>query len=314
MAASPSSTQNSVYRFVSNDLTLRIAAVDATEVVRQMQALQKTLPLATLGVGRAMVGAILLAAQLKEGQEVGLLFRGNGPLGTIYAEASSDGAVRGYCPEPLYQAPNAADAMNLGQAMGHGTLSVVRHQPFQRQPFHARGGFGAHAGTVAMVSGEVGDDIAHYLHQSHQIRSVVSLGVYLDVFGQARAAGGVMIEVMPGVEEEVVDLLQKNAAQATTPVSKRLLEGASPEDLIADYLRGIPVTRIPHQAQIRYHCPCTLDRVKRALTTLGTGGLAEMVEENHAAQITCQVCGRQYQLEISELTALLQEVRRNSLH
>ncbi len=158
-----------VQRFVSNDFTLRIAAVNATAVVQQMQSLQQSQALATMGVGRAMVGALLMASQLKEGQEVGLLFKGNGPIASVYAEATFDGNVRGYCPSPSYIPPQPEDLLNLGKAIGQGTLSVARHQPFQRQPHH---------GTVGLVSGEIGDDLAHYLHQSHQIRSVVSLGVF----------------------------------------------------------------------------------------------------------------------------------------
>lgn len=303
---SPSeSTPNRVHRFVSNDLTLRIAAVNATAVVQQMQNLQQSQALATMGVGRAMVGALLMASQLKEGQDVGLLFKGNGPLKSLYAEATFDGQVRGYCPTADYSAPKVDDLLNLGKALGQGTLSVARHQPFQRQPHH---------GTVKLVSGEIGDDLAHYLHQSHQIRSVVSLGVFLDTFGMPKAAGGVLIEVMPGVEEEVVDLLQANSAKVKIPVSKLLLDGAKAEDLLSVYLDGIEFTEIPHEHPVRYHCPCTVERVKRALTTLGDGGLKDMIEEDQQAQITCQVCGRQYQLELDDLVEIREELRRNSMH
>lgn len=294
-----------VHRFVSNDLTLRIAAVNATSVVQQMQNLQQARALATMGVGRAMVGAMLMASQLKEGQEVGLLFKGNGPLASVYAESNFDGQVRGYCPCSQYEAPQGGDLLNLGKALGQGTLSVTRHLPFQRQPHH---------GTVKMVTGEIGDDIAHYLHQSHQIRSVVSLGVFLDTFGMPRAAGGVLIEVMPGVEEEVVDLLQSNSQKVKVPVSKMLLDGAKPADLLSTYLEGIPFTSIPHEHEIRYHCPCTVERVKRALTTFGESGLNDMIKEDKQAEVTCQVCGKQYQLELDELVELREELRRNSMH
>lgn len=295
----------SVERFVTNDFTVRIAAVDATDVVKEMQALQQTLPLATLGVGRAMVGALLMASQLKEGQEVGLLLKGNGPIGTIYAEASFDGSVRGYSPNPSYQAPDQVDAVNLSKAMGFGTLTVARHQPFQRQPFN---------GTVEMVSGEVGDDIAHYLHQSHQIRSIVSLGVYLDTFGQVKSAGGVIIEVMPGVEDDVINKIEKNVETHAISVSKILLEGGTPEDLVKPYLEGIPFTRLPHDHPMRYYCPCTVERVKRALTTLGVEGLQEMIDDNKPADITCEVCGRKYQLSVEELSDLREELRKSQMH
>src|SRR6185312_2289727 len=183
-------TMMKVHRYVTNDFTVRVAAVDATEVVSEMQAISGAYPLATIGVGRAMIAALLMASQLKDKQEVGILLKGNGPLGSLYAHATYEGQVRGYCPHPQFQAPDPQDALNLKKALGFGHLTVTRQQPFQKQPHH---------GTVEMVSGEVGDDIAHYLHQSHQIRSLVSVGVYLDVYGKVKAAGGVLLEVMPGV-------------------------------------------------------------------------------------------------------------------
>lgn len=282
-----------------------MAAVDASDVVREMQGLQSAGPLASVGVGRAMVGALLMAAQLKEGQEVGVLLKGNGPLGSIYAEASFDGQVRGYCPHPNYQAPNSEDFLNLKKAMGFGTLTVARHQPFQRQPFH---------GTVEMVSGEVGEDLAHYLHQSQQIRSIVSLGVYLDSYGKVKTAGGVIIEVMPGVEDEVVDLIHKNVEKKSISVSKILLNGGKPVDLVSPYVEGIELTEIPHDFEVKYFCPCTTDRVKRALSTLGVEGLQEMIDEKKTSEITCQVCGRKYAVTVEELTTLREAVRKAQMH
>ncbi|UYL09568.1 Hsp33 family molecular chaperone HslO [Bdellovibrio sp. SKB1291214] len=212
-----------VHRFVSKDLTVRIAAVNATEVVQHMQDLQNTFPLATVGVGRGMVGALLLASHLKDGQQVGLLFRGNGPLSSIYAEASYEGHVRGYTPNPQYQPENYDDGLSLRKALGIGLLTVARHQPFQKQPFQ---------GTVEMVSSEIGDDIAHYLHQSHQIRSLVSLGVYLDKNGKVQSAGGVLIEVMPGVEESMVEKIIANYESPCTKARvMRALEAMGEDEL-----------------------------------------------------------------------------------
>ena len=294
-----------VHRFVSDDLTVRVAAVDASAVVREMQEIQTAMPLATLGVGRAMVASLLMSSHLKEGQEVGLLFRGKGPLGSIYAEASFEGHVRGYCPNPFYQAPNIQDLLKVGKALGGGTLSVSRHQPFQRQPFH---------GTVELVSGEIGDDIAHYLAQSHQIRSLVSLGVYLGENSEVLAAGGVLIEVMPGVEDEIVDILVKNHESTQVNISKRLAEGATVTDLVKPFLQGIPFTEIPHEKPIRYYCPCTVERVKGALTLLGVEELGSMVAEGQPAQITCQICGRKYEVPVDELNELKETLRKNSMH
>lgn len=294
-----------VHRFVTNDFTVRISAVDTTEVVQEMQSIQHCLPLAAIGVGRAMTGALLMASQLKPGQEVGVLLKGNGPLGSLYGQASYEGHVRGYCPYPDYQAPKSEDFLSVGKALGNGTLTVTRQQPFQKQPHH---------GTVELVTGEVGDDIAHYLHQSHQIRSLVSLGVYIDTYGKVKAAGGVVIEVMPGVEEAIVEKIEDNANRFQKNISQLILDGAKPIDLVKPYLEGLPFTQIPHDFPVSYHCPCTNDRVKRALGTLGMNDLNEMIAEDKVSNIQCQMCGRNYQVTVQELEELRAELLKNSMH
>lgn len=294
-----------VHRFISNDLTIRVAAVNATEVVAEMQSILQAAPLATIGVGRAMVGAVLLASQLKDGQEVGLLFKGNGPLGSLYGQASYEGHARGYCPNPSYFPPLQEDALNLKKALGFGHLSVTRQQPFQRQPF---------VGTVELISGEVGDDIAHYLHQSHQIRSLVSLGVLLDINGKVKSSGGVLLEVMPGVEEGVVEKIQENADKNKTQISWEIEKGKSEVDLVKPFLEGIPFTEIPHDYELKYSCPCNLERVMRSLGTLGIEDLEDMIAKGESTDVTCQMCGRRYSVSPDEISQLKAQLHRNSLH
>jgi molecular chaperone Hsp33 len=294
-----------VHRFVSKDFTIRIAAVDSTSVVQEMQKLQQTYPLPTVAVGRAMTGALLMASHLKEGQQVGLYFKGDGPLAAVYAEANFNGQVRGYSPVPIYEPPNYDNGLSLKQYMGQGLLTVTRHLPFQKLPHH---------GTVEMVSGEIGDDIAHYLIQSHQIQSLVSLGVYLDTFGKVRAAGGVILEVMPGVEEGVVEKIQKNAEAFKENISKMLLDGAQPIDLVKPYMQGIPFTELEHEPEVSYFCPCTKDRVVRALETLGEAELEDMIQKNEAAEVVCQMCGRPYEVPVPELAELKEKLHKQGLH
>ncbi len=299
------SKKERVHRFVSNDFTVRIAAVDATVVVREMQKLQDLYPLPTVGVGRAMVGALLLASHLKEGQQVGLLFRGSGVMGNVYAESNFNGQVRGYTPHAHYEPAKYEPGLSLAEHIGKGTLVVSRHLPFQKQPHH---------GTVAMDSGEIGEDIAHYLNQSHQIRSLVSLGVYLDTYGKVKAAGGVIIEVMPGVEEEIVARIQKNAESAKIQVSKMLFDGATAADLVKPYMEGIPFTELEHNFPIEYFCPCTKERVVRALETFGIEELQDMIEKDEKADVTCQMCGRPYEVSVEELKELKDRLHKETLH
>lgn len=300
-------SQNShkVHRFVSNDFSVRVAAVNATDVVREMQKLQGTLPLPTVAVGRAMVGATLMASHLKESQQIGLYVRGNGVMSAVYAEAHFEGQVRGYTPHALYEPAAYPADLSLHDSIGEGTLTVTRHQPFQKQPFQ---------GTVELVSGEIGDDIAYYLQQSQQIRSLVSLGVYLDTYGKVRAAGGLLIEVMPGVEEAIVEKIQDNADKLKTTVSKLILDGAHPTDIMRPYLEGIPFTELDHEYPLIYACPCDKDRVVRALETLGVDELQDMINKSEKAEVVCQMCGRPYTIDIPELEELRVRLYRNTLN
>lgn len=294
-----------IHRYSSNDFTIRIAAIDATEVVAEVQLLQKMYPVATMGVGKAMVGALLLASQMKEKQQIGLLFRGNGSLKSIYAEANYEGHVRAFTPNPQFEPPNYKDGLKLSQALGTGTLSVSRHLPFQKQPFQ---------GMVELVSGEIGDDIAHYLHQSHQIRSVVSLGIFIDEYGRVKKAGGVILEVMPGVEESVVELLLNNAETKKPSVSKILMDGGTPTDLVIPFMEGIPFTELEHPHQAKYFCPCTKDRVTAALEVLGEADLQDMVAKEEEPEVTCQMCGKPYLFKVEEIVQIRDRVHRNSMH
>ncbi|AGH95871.1 Hsp33 family molecular chaperone HslO [Pseudobdellovibrio exovorus] len=294
-----------VQRFVSHDFTLRIASVDATDVVAEMQKLHNAFPVAASGVGKAMVGALLLASQLKDKQQIGLLFRGSGSLKSIYAEADFEGNIRAYTPHPQFEPESYDGGLKLSEALGKGTLTVARHVPFQKQPFQ---------GMVELVTGEIGDDIAHYLHQSHQIRSIVSLGIYLDQQGQVQKAGGFIIEVMPGVDEAMVDLLQKNSEKQKPSVSSVLRDGGTPEDLIRPFMEGIDFMQLEHEHEIKYFCPCSKERVAEALTILGEEDLQDMVNKNEEPEVTCQMCGKPYVFTMDEVVEIRDRVNKKPLH
>lgn len=299
-------SMSKIHRYSSNDYTVRIAAVDATEVVKEVQRLQNLFPVPAIGVGKALVGSLLLAAQLKEQQQVGLLFRGNGPIKSVYAEAHFEGQVRAYTPNPNYEPVSYADGLSFKTAIGNGTLSVARHQPFQKQPFH---------GTVEIVSGEIAEDIAHYLNQSHQIRSIVALGIYLDENGKVEKAGGMILELMPGIDEALVDRLQQNAEKnQNLSVSKILRDGGTAEDIVKAYMDGIPFTELDHGHSATYFCPCTRERVSAALEVLGEADLQDMVDKNEEPEITCQMCGKPYKFNHADIKEIRDQVHRNSLN
>jgi len=286
--------QEKIYKFYSEDLMIRASVAITTNVVAQMCAIQKTFPLASISLGRALTGALLMASQLRDGQRVGLYWNGDGPLGGIFAEANYEAQARGYCNNAQADLPLKNGKLDLSSAVGKGTLNVTRSQPFQKQP---------HVSIVPIATGEIGEDLAYYLMQSHQIPSIISLAVYLDGDGSILAAGGVLIELMPGATENLISTLESRALQAP-PLSQLLMAGKSPQDLLAVYAHTDKLVAVEHEFPITYTCRCSRDRVDRTLTLLGKATLAEMILKGEAVPVTCQFCGRSYAVSVDELRQL----------
>ncbi len=295
---------NRVHKFLSKDLTVRAAGVVATQVVDEMRSIQNSYPIPTVAVGRTMVAALLMASHLKQGQELSIYFQGNGPLGRVFAEANYEGQVRGYCNNPQYQAPIEGGQIKVGPAIGIGLLTVTHHLPFGAEP---------HRGSVIIRTGEIGDDIAYYLDQSHQIPSVVSLGVHVNPYGLVQAAGGVLIELMPGYTEETVRKIEKRVSQVQ-PISKRIMEGATAEDLVRDFLADFELMELEHPYPISYHCQCNYERVGRSLVLLGIEELDQLIAKNETVEVSCQFCGRRYQVGQEDLVKIRAEAYKSSLN
>ena len=294
-----------VHKFLNEELTIRAAGVIATPVVEEMRSIQHSYPIATVATGRAMVGAILMASQLKENQELSLYFRGNGPLVTIFAEANFEGKVRGYTGNPRLNVPLEGDAaIDVGPAIGIGLLTVTHFLPGHGTP---------HRGTVIIRTGEIGDDLAFYLHQSHQIPSVVALGVHVDKYGRVEAAGGVLIELMPGATEQTIAALEARVLNAPS-ISKRILEGATAEDLVRDYLGEAPLLELEHEHALQYQCRCSMDRVKRSISLLGLLEVDRMIEDKKPLEVVCEFCGRTYVIPEPDLLEMRRDMYKGSLN
>ncbi len=302
--AVPKSNPQRVHKFLTGDLTVRASAVVATQVVDEMRSIQNSYPIATVAVGRSMVAAMLMASHLKNGQELSLYFQGNGPLGRVFADANFEGKVRGYCNNPRYTAAMEGTNIKTGEAIGIGLLTVTHHLPTGDTP---------HRGTVIIRTGEIGDDIAFYLLQSHQIPSVVALGVQLNAYGLVEAAGGILIELMPGHSEETVAAIEAKVKSAPS-ISKRILEGATAEDLIRDYLGEFELMELEHPFPIEYHCRCSYERVLRSVVLLGIEEIESALAEKKPLDVTCEFCGRQYQVGEEDLTGLRNELHKSSLN
>ena len=287
-----------VHRFYSADLLVRAAAADTTELVREVKDLQDLSPLATLAIGRAITGALLMASQLREGQAVGLYFKGDGPLGTLFAEATYESWTRAYCANAKLELPLRQGHLDLPFAIGKGNLQVTRTQPFQKQP---------QIGLVPLWKGEIAQDIAYYLFQSDQVPSVVSLTVRMDGTGEVISAGGVILEVMPGADNKVLRQLEENAAKVAA-LSETIAKKVPIRKWVTPFFHDSDLTEVVHDFPILYKCRCSQERVDRSLEILGKATLSEMILKGEPARITCQFCGRAFSVATSEMRDILQKL------
>jgi len=251
-------------------------------------------PLASMAIGNAVMGAALLASQLKD-QAVAMRFRGDGPLGDVYAEATYDGRIRVHVSNPLAELAPGDDPLDVAKGIGAGFLDVITTLPGLATP---------QVSTVALMAGGIGDDIAYYLHQSQQVLSVVALGLKFKTSGQVVAAGGIIIELMQSVPEDLIHSIE-TAVGAAGPLSARLLAGDSPADLAAAYLQNLALVEVPHPFELRFTCPCSWERVLRAFTLLGRKELISLIALGSDREVTCEFCHKKYQVTSEDLRGLL---------
>lgn len=292
-----------VTSFHSQDLSFRVMVVNATNAVREITELQAADPVATIALGRSIVGAALLTGQAKDGQAVGVVFEGDGPLGTVFAEATFEGHLRGYCSSSSLERANleqqrAIKEGNVGVAIGRGLLRVVRSQPFQKE---------AQVGTVEIQTGEVGDDIAYYLQQSFQIPSVLSLGVQLNREGKVVAAGGVLVELLPDASEFTIRMLERNV-QTAPPVSKLVAEHKTAMEIVSSLTGHTTMIGDLAPRMLAFKCICSLGRVERSVMLLGKEVLNEMIGEQKALETQCEFCRSKYNIPHATLVRLRDEL------
>ena len=292
-----------VRRFLSKDASIRVSSVVAPELLLEVQKISGLSPLAAIAVGRASLACVLMASHHKE-DRVSLHFDGSGPLGRLFVEASFDGNMRAYVTNPYVDLPPVNGKLDVSGAVGHGLLNVTHTSGLNKSPYR---------GTVIIKTGEIGSDVAFYLQQSHQIPSIVSLGVHLDKDGLIDAAGGVLIELMPGHDEALIEKLEKNLEGAKA-ISDMLLEGLDEKELVSAYMGDIAFEEIEHPYNLNYSCTCSEERLKNSLILLGEEELGHLLKTKEATEIRCDFCGKKYYLANQEIEVLQEQSRKKSMH
>ena len=291
---------DSLIRAITKDAGILMSAATSAELVERARNIHKTLPLATAALGRTLTAAAMMGDQLEDGGSVTVQIRGNGPLGAVTAVGESDGFVRGYLQNPACDLPLRADGkLDVGRGVGRGYLMVVKDIGL-KEPV---------SGTVALVNGEIAEDLTRYFAESEQLPSACALGVLVDTDQSVKCAGGYLVQLMPGVTDSEIDRLEANLAKAGAMTSM-LSRGLTLPEIVRTVLDGFDV-ELFDERPIGYRCGCTRGKVVRALVSLGREELQRLIDEEEQTELTCQFCDKIYHFGREELRSILASAVRD---
>ena len=290
-------------RAISRDGYVKAAVVSTRELTERARQIHKTLPVATAALGRALAAASMMGNALKEdGESVTLQIKGGGPLGTVLAVSDNAGNVRGTVDEPAVDLPLRPDGkLDVGTAVGHeGTLTVIRDLNM-KEPY---------VGSVGLLGGEIAEDLAAYFAESEQIPTACGLGVLVDRDQSVLAAGGYLIQLLPGAGEDVIAKVE-GSILAAGPVTALLREDPDPETMLRKALSDFDL-EILEKSPIGYRCTCSRERMERALISLGAEELQTMIDEQGHADLTCRFCDNVQHFSREDLEAMVEGIRKKS--
>mgnify|MGYP004675323015 FL=1 len=286
-------------RAISRDGTVNAVAVTTRYLTEEARQIHHTLPVATAALGRALAAASMMGNALKsDGASLTLQFKGGGPLGTVLAVSDNEGNVRGYVTNPHVDIPLRKDGkLDVGTAVGHeGTLTVIKDL-HMKEPY---------VGTIDLLGGEIAEDVAGYFVESEQIPTACALGVLVDRDQSVKAAGGYLIQLMPGAAEDTIAKVE-GGIMAAGAVSAILEKNDDPEAMLRTVMSDFDL-KILETCPVEYRCYCSRERVERALISLGRTELEQMLSEQGGCQLTCQFCDAVYEFTAEDIQRLLKNL------
>lgn len=288
-----------IVRAISTDGMVQAAAICSRDLTERARQIHKTLPVATAALGRTLAAASMMGNALKsDGASLTLQFKGGGPLGTVLAVSDNEGNVRGYVTNPHVDIPLRKDGkLDVGTAVGHeGTLTVIKDL-HMKEPY---------VGTIDLLGGEIAEDVAGYFVESEQIPTACALGVLVDRDQSVKAAGGYLIQLMPGAAEDTIAKVE-GGIMAAGAVSAILEKNDDPEAMLRTVMSDFDL-KILETCPVEYRCYCSRERVERALISLGRTELEQMLSEQGGCQMTCQFCDAVYTFTAEDIRALLKNL------
>ena len=285
-----------IVRAITADGMVKAAAITARDLVERARNIHTLLPMATAALGRALMGASLMGDMLKEEKgAVTLQIKGGGPLGTVLAVSDHEGNVRGYVQNPHVELMEKYQGkLDVGAAVGcDGTLTVIKDLGL-KEPY---------VGSIGLLSGEIAEDLALYFVESEQIPTACALGVLVGTDQSVAAAGGYLIQLLPGAEEETISRIEEGVRKVGS-VSHVLEGGLDGEGLLRAVLGDFSL-EILEKHPVEYRCYCSRDRVTRALISMGKQDLSDLIRDQGKAELTCQFCDKVYRYSKEDLEEIL---------
>jgi molecular chaperone Hsp33 len=291
--------QDYLVRIISESGTLRGLACITTSLVRLACHSHQTGPTASVALARGLSGGALMGALLKRDQRVALKFEGNGPLQRLVVEADGNGGVRGFVGDP--QCAVAAEAqgrLEVSGAIGRAGLLTVTKDLRLREPYTS---------TVHLVSGEIAEDLAYYFTESEQIPTAVGLGAYIEPSGEIAVSGGFLIQALPPSEDANIESIISRI-DALGSLTELLRQGRTPEEVLAFLFSEVPYEILQRNA-LEWHCPCSRERMERALISLGSEQLGHLRDEQPHIEMNCEFCRSTQLFSRDDMQRLIDEIR-----
>lgn len=285
---------------ITSNGAIRVVAADTTELCNRAQEIHKMSPTAAAALGRTLTAAAIMGSMLKSSDDsLTVQLAGGGPIGRVVAVSDGKASVKGYVDNPLVDLPlNEKGKLDVGGAIGRdGMLSIIRDLGL-KEPY---------VGQVPLVNGEVAEDLTSYYATSEQLPTAVALGVLVDVDYTIKAAGGFILQVLPGAYDEDIDNVEKTV-QSISSVTDMLSSGKKPKDIVEQLLKDYEIEYF-EDVPTAYKCDCSRDRTDRAIISIGREELSKIIEEDGKAEITCHFCDNVYKYSKEELEELLENAK-----
>lgn len=287
--------ENNLVTAISKSGGAIVHAINSTAIVAEMECIHRTSATASAALGRLLTAAALMGGILKnDADSVTIKVKGGGAAGTLTAICDSRGNVRGSIDNPFADAPlNSGGKLDVGGIVGTAGQLVVIRDTGTGEPY---------AGQVPLVSGEIAEDITRYYAKSEQIPTVCALGVLVNPALTIRAAGGFLLQLLPGAGEAEIALLEENIA-GLDAVSAMIDGGMSPQEIAFSVLSGFS-PEILHRSAARYQCNCCVEKMRRVMTSLGREELCAMADEQEETELVCSYCDKRYIFSADDLRRL----------